>query len=511
MGDGLRLDREKLNYIYDRKLILLIVIVSLIIRICLRSNYLDDWDSIQFALALDNYSLAANQPHLPGYPVYVFLGRLSHLVIPSATDSFVYLSILFGTISIIAIYLLSKKFFGENVGVMSALMFSFTPAHLEFSDVAMSDIVSLFFIIITVYLLYNSTASKKYLYLASISLGITVGIRQTDILLIPLYLIFLIATRRNDLKTCILSIILLSISVCAWLIPIIIITGLHTFIELQRSQGAYAVSTSTLNLLGGFSFINLIKTVWQFIFLLISGWSISFLVFSIVTLTYVIYNKQKKLKSYKDMRILILVYWFLAYFIFSIFFYPLYTVRYLLPLFVPLVIIISYALVKLVSSPPNKLTRSLLTAIIIACFIYMGSMAITNGYLLHVSKPAPVLASDYIKEYFSPDDVIIIAGNSFRHFQYYLPGYKVLRDVTLKPLDVSQGCLSGKTFLADQDLPFGNISGTILEFSRDRSIYPRHESVKLYQFRCSNKTMALVPQVSNPFYSLGKGMANYQS
>jgi 4-amino-4-deoxy-L-arabinose transferase-like glycosyltransferase len=496
-GDCLLLDREKLNYIYDNKLILFIIAISFIIRVCLRSNYLDDWDSINFALALDKYSMAASQPQPPGYPVYIFMGRLSHMIIPNATDSLVYLSILFGTLSIIAIYLLSNKFFGKNVGVLSALMLSIIPAHLKFSDVAMSDIVSLFFIIITIYLLYNSTTSKKYLYLATISLGITVGVRQTDILLIPLYLIFLIATRRNDLKTCILSIILLSISVCAWLIPTIIVTGLNTFIELQRSQGAYAISTSTLNTFGGFSFIGLVKTGWQFFFLLIFGWSISFLIFSTLTLTYIVYNKQKILKNYKDTRILIFIYWFLAYFIFSIFYYPLYTPRYLLPLVAPLIIIISYALINLVSSRPNTLIRSVLVTIIIICFVYMTSFTIMNGYSLHVSKPAPVLASDYIKEHFSPDDVIIIASDCYRHFQYYLPGYDILRDVTLKPLDISQAILSGKTLLADQDLPLGNISGPVLEFSRDRLIYPRHESVKLYQFRSSNKTIAIVPQGSN--------------
>jgi 4-amino-4-deoxy-L-arabinose transferase-like glycosyltransferase len=285
--------------------IILIAIVSLMLRLYLRSNYLDDWDSIQFSLALDNYSIASHQPHPPGYPVYIFLGRLVHLVVPDTTASLVYLSILFGTLSIIAIYILSKKFFGETVGLVSALMLSFTPAHLKFSDVAMSDIVSLFFIVITIYFLYNSTDSKKYLYLASISLGITVGVRQTDIILIPLYLVFLVA-RRNDLKTCILSIIIFSISVCAWLIPTIMDTGLHTFIELQRSQGAYAVSTSTLNSLGGFGLINLAKTVKQFMILLTSGWSISLLIFSAMTLIFFLYNKQKISKNYRDIRILIL-------------------------------------------------------------------------------------------------------------------------------------------------------------------------------------------------------------
>ncbi len=489
-GDWMHFNCEKLKGFGRYCPILLIVFISFIIRMYLRSNYLDDWDSVQFALALDNYSIALHQPHPPGYPVYVFLGRLLHLVFPNVTDSLVYLSILFGTLSIIAIYLLAKKFFGEIVGVMSALMLSFTPAHLEFSDVAMSDIVSLFFIIVTIYLLYLSMASKNYLYLASISLGITVGVRQTDLLLVPLYFVFLIY-HRNDLKACILSILLLSLSVCAWLVPTIIDTGLNTFIDLQRSQGAYAVNASTLNLLGGLSLSNLAETIGQLMILLTSGWSMSLLLFSALTLIYFVYNWQKVLRSYMDMRILILAYLFLAYFVFSVFYYQLYIVRYLLPLFVPLVIIISYALVKLIQSSPNKLSRSLLVVIIIACFIFMGSQAISNGYSLHVSKPAPVLASDYITMHFLPDEVIIIVGDSFRHLQYYLPSYNVVFWDNFKPSDVLQYISFHKTVLTDIDMSFRTVPDRYLEFSRDRSIYSKHILERLYQYRWSNGTKAI--------------------
>lgn len=491
-GDWMHFNREELKGVSCYYPIILIAIISFILRVNLRSNYLDDWDSIQFALAIDDYSIAAHQPHPPGYPVYIFLARLIHLVIPNVTDSLIYLSILFGVLSIIAIYLLGKTFFGEIVGVMSALMLSFTPAHLEFSDVAMSDIVSLFFIIITIYLLYNSTSSREYLYLGSISLGITIGIRQTDILLIPLYLIFLVA-RRNDLRSCILSIVLFSISVCAWLLPTILDTGLNTFIEIQRNQGSWAVNASTLNLLGGLSFGNLSETFRQFMILLISGWSISLLVFLAIIVVYFVYNRQKILRSCMDGRMLILACWILAYFSFSIFCYQLYIVRYLLPIFPALAIVISYGSVKLIQSPPKMLSRSLLVAIIIACLIFMVSQSIANGYLLHISKPAPVLASDYIQEHFLPDEVAIIASDSFRHFQYYLPGYQILvwGDV---PQYISQGILYGKTILADQDPTlFGNITYKKMEFIRDPSIYSKHMSVRLYQFKYGNETCAIFP------------------
>ena len=51
--------------------ILFIVVLSLILRLLYISPWLEDWDSVQFALAMNNYSLDLHQPHAPGYPLYI--------------------------------------------------------------------------------------------------------------------------------------------------------------------------------------------------------------------------------------------------------------------------------------------------------------------------------------------------------------------------------------------------------------------------------------------------------
>src|SRR5215211_2527499 len=49
---------------------------------------LEDLDSINFALGLHDFDPARHQPHPPGYPVYIALGRISlpivRAVLPSA-------------------------------------------------------------------------------------------------------------------------------------------------------------------------------------------------------------------------------------------------------------------------------------------------------------------------------------------------------------------------------------------------------------------------------------------
>ena len=46
-----------------------------------RSHWLDDWDSVNFAFALDDFDVMRHRPHPPGYPIYIAAGKLAHLAI----------------------------------------------------------------------------------------------------------------------------------------------------------------------------------------------------------------------------------------------------------------------------------------------------------------------------------------------------------------------------------------------------------------------------------------------
>ena len=54
-----------------------IAAVYLLAHLPLLARSLEDIDSINFALGLRQFDVALHQPHPPGYPVYIALGRLS--------------------------------------------------------------------------------------------------------------------------------------------------------------------------------------------------------------------------------------------------------------------------------------------------------------------------------------------------------------------------------------------------------------------------------------------------
>src|SRR5688500_18286685 len=73
-----------------------------------------NWDSVQFALALDRFDLHDHQPHPPGYILYVWMGRAIRSLLEAtgtmggdAGLGLALLSVLFGAAAVPLIYRLA--------------------------------------------------------------------------------------------------------------------------------------------------------------------------------------------------------------------------------------------------------------------------------------------------------------------------------------------------------------------------------------------------------------------
>src|SRR5579862_2315730 len=89
----------------DRMLAAVFFLVALAIRVPLRTMYGYHWDSGEFSVAIDHYNVALNQPHAPGYFLYVMLGRLLNVFVGNPHASLVWLSLLSGSGMVAVLYL----------------------------------------------------------------------------------------------------------------------------------------------------------------------------------------------------------------------------------------------------------------------------------------------------------------------------------------------------------------------------------------------------------------------
>ncbi len=70
---------------------------------------LEDVDSINFALGVRDFDPSKHQPHPPGYPVFIALGKLSHAVWPSEAGSLSLWGALLGALSVFPLVVLFRS------------------------------------------------------------------------------------------------------------------------------------------------------------------------------------------------------------------------------------------------------------------------------------------------------------------------------------------------------------------------------------------------------------------
>lgn len=109
-------------------------------------------------------------------------------------------SVIFGTLSILLIYLIVKKLFNsEFLSITAALLMAFDGLNLVMSRVALLDIFLMFFILLSIYFLIINN-----LWLSGSAIGLALSIKWSAAFLIPLFILFVVVynkvTFRNLLK-----------------------------------------------------------------------------------------------------------------------------------------------------------------------------------------------------------------------------------------------------------------------------------------------------------------------
>jgi len=180
---------------------------------------LEDIDSVNFALALDRFEPLQHQPHPPGYPVYVFLARLVHLVLPDPARALSMLSAIVQALLVFPLFWLFTHLASSRTrAVISTLLVLACPTLWFTGARPMSDSVGLLFVVTTQGLLMGAGRSPRSLIAASFLCGLSLGVRlQTGVLTFPLLLFALVRSRsfRWPLAAA-------GAGTLVWLIPLVI-------------------------------------------------------------------------------------------------------------------------------------------------------------------------------------------------------------------------------------------------------------------------------------------------
>ncbi|KXS45356.1 MULTISPECIES: glycosyltransferase family 39 protein [unclassified Candidatus Frackibacter] len=439
------------------------------------------------------------QPHFPGYPVYIWLGKFINQWVGNEELSLALISAICGGLSVVPFYLLVNRIFNKRFALLAGLYLIFSPLHLILSAKIMSDMMGTLSILLFLYLTYLSWQKTQYrkwhLISGAVVLGLGLGVRisyfpYSIVLLISLILWY---KEKKELKTIILTLISFISAFFLWLSwQTVRAGGLLDFLKIAidftvghfNDWGGTLVTDSSLGL-------RLIKLIYDNILVAglgfyQSGDSIFKLILSgFILLGMISFILKVKLTN-KDK--LFLASWFVPYFLWVIFGQNVAKPRHIITL-VPLFIILIVAgldyILDYLGNRIYYLSYGLLVLILI-----MTSVPLIGTY--NKSSPPVIKLSHYLNKNFDSTETIVYTFEEERVIDYYHPEFIVGRVRRVEDFYVKLLSLPNKpknilmtnavyNSLISQESDLKKYLQPIKQWEKDKLLYPVYNKVILYK------------------------------
>jgi hypothetical protein len=419
-----------------------IPILLALIGVCLyfpfRSSSLDDFDAYSFALALDNFNLNLQQPHPPGFPIYIALGRMLQPLTRSPTAALTLLSAICGIAVLLLIYALGCVLNPEHpfTGVGAALTMAFIPMTWLTAEKALSDMPGLAFTLAALWLLLRDSKSIGEQFAGGLMAGLSLGVRPHNAA--PIIILFLVLTlqnlRNHNLRSLILKAAGLMLGTLLWALPLLITAGgIRPYLSHVIEHAAHVGSSDSLwkatdaplgTLLRGrlFSFGDtfLSYLVGVEIFSPLSFTDVIRLVF-IALVSLIGLARSNWHNSLTHLLALWAGITFAQIFLFQTLDRP----RLMLPLLPPLLLLIAQGW--------SQTQRQLGTSILIIVTFALALHTIPLASIISTTPSPPQQATKFIQANYAAEETLIAAAGSFRAVQYHLPQYHTLYAYTFDP------------------------------------------------------------------------------
>jgi hypothetical protein len=201
-------------------------VLTVLSRLPYRATTLYNWDSVQFALALNEYDVVKHQPHPPGYILYVVLGRLVNAWLQDPTAAYVLLAVGFSGLTTFVVYYLARAIYDRDTALAAATLLAVSPLFWFYGSVGLTYAGEALFASIVAYFAFRALeGSRTDGWLAAGYLGLAGGMRQSLlVLLLPLWLgASFVGLRR--LRPVAVGLAIMSTTVLTWFVPMIWLTG----------------------------------------------------------------------------------------------------------------------------------------------------------------------------------------------------------------------------------------------------------------------------------------------
>ncbi len=201
-----------------------IFFIAFILYSVTASYALEDYDSINFAMAVNNYDLVKDAPHPPGAPVYIASVKLLNSLLNNITLALTLASAFGGALFVTVWYQIFNRLLTAKTAAIGTVILAFSPGLWMTASRPMSDTVAaaVLGVVILLALKYVKSRQPALLIWTAAAMALAVGIRPQFGLLAPLLLFATLFYFRPQTSVMLKSIaVFLLVNLC-WLVPTVI-------------------------------------------------------------------------------------------------------------------------------------------------------------------------------------------------------------------------------------------------------------------------------------------------
>lgn len=208
----------------ERFLLVVLFLTGILTRLPFIEKMQSHWDAPQYSIGIVRFSLENHTPAPPGYPLYIFLGRVMYLFVHDSHLAIILVSVLFSGVGAVVFYFVGKILFNRTVGIISSLFFLSAPTLYFFGITANPygalSVTAAILAGIVYLILFKK---KNYGFFLGLSLAFAIGFRPQDAFFLPpLFLLGILFLKLNERYKAFVTFFLLSF---LWFIPTAFLVG----------------------------------------------------------------------------------------------------------------------------------------------------------------------------------------------------------------------------------------------------------------------------------------------
>ena len=157
------------------------------------------------------------------------------------------LSALLSSLAVVPFYLLLREFTGTKMALVGSLLFIVNPLQWSFSEAALADVPSMFFVLLAAWLAYAGRRNKAAFLWACVVMSLAIGVRQANIsllvlLIFPVAYRFLVVKERSWILPA-TGAAVFALTSLAWLLPAVYLGsgGFDAYFDSVSAQWSSAV------------------------------------------------------------------------------------------------------------------------------------------------------------------------------------------------------------------------------------------------------------------------------